>query len=153
LKANCCRRHFSTAFRLRGDEPAVQVLNEILRCGVVEDQERPASRRRGKEETHDRKVGTVGGLHLGFQPRLLVVVLIKIGPQVLDLPVSLIGGHPRERHPAPNARASIAIAWRGLVSNSASSGIPARRHRSRSAIHGSARYSSRSISTCPRRET
>ena len=40
---------------------------------------------------------------------------------------------------ASNARASIAIACRGFVLNSASSGIPACRQRSRSAIHGSGR--------------
>ena len=54
--------------------------------------------------------------------------------------------------PAATARPIIAWACRGLVANSASSGMPASRHRSGSSAQDCGRYSSRSISACPYRE-
>jgi hypothetical protein len=77
----------------------------------------------------DQRVVDLGDQHVrgvaGFQPQ----------PQVLDLPVRLVSGDPCKRF-AAKARANIAMAWRGFVSNPAPSGIPARRRRAGSAIQG-----------------
>ncbi len=62
-----------------------------------------------------------------------------------------IAGEPRERHSRIERAGQHVHHCCGLVANSTSSGMPAARHRSRSAVQDSGRHNSRSINACPRR--